>query len=101
MCCKNRVCPLLPEMVKGFIWGFLIPVEENIYLDSGENTYQAGSQKENLLKRGGGLASFRRLDRKTVIRDFPGGAVVENLPASAGDRGSIPGLGRSYMLRSN
>ena len=25
---------------------------------------------------------------------FPGGAVVENLPANAGDTGSSPGLGR-------
>ena len=32
---------------------------------------------------------------------FPGGAVVENLPASAGDTGSSPGLGRSHMLWSN
>ena len=32
---------------------------------------------------------------------FPGGAVVENLPANAGDMGSIPGLGRSHMPRSN
>ena len=32
---------------------------------------------------------------------FPGGAVVENLPANAGDTGSSPGLGRSRMLRSN
>ena len=32
---------------------------------------------------------------------FPGGAVVENLPASAGDTGSSPGLGRSYMPQSN
>ena len=32
---------------------------------------------------------------------FPGGAVVENLPASAGDMGSSPGLGRSHMPRSN
>ena len=28
-------------------------------------------------------------------RGFPGGAVVQNLPANAGDAGSIPGLGRS------
>ena len=28
---------------------------------------------------------------------FPGGAVVENLPTNAGDRGSSPGLGRSHM----
>ena len=27
-------------------------------------------------------------------RDFPGGAVVKNLPANAGGMGSSPGLGR-------
>ena len=35
------------------------------------------------------------------VSGFPGGAVVENLPASAGDTGSSPGLGRSPMPRSN
>ena len=34
-------------------------------------------------------------------RDFPGGAVVKNLPANAGDTGSSPGPGRSHMLWSN
>ena len=28
----------------------------------------------------------------TLMRDFPGGSVVRNLPANAGDEGSIPGL---------
>ena len=32
---------------------------------------------------------------------FPGGAVVKNLPANAGDTGSSPGPGRSHMPRSN
>ena len=32
---------------------------------------------------------------------FPGGAVVENPPANAGDAGSSPGLGRSHMPQSN
>ena len=32
---------------------------------------------------------------------FPGGAVVESLPANAGDTGPSPGLGRSHMPRSN
>ena len=32
---------------------------------------------------------------------FPGGAVVKNPPANAGDVGSSPGLGRSHMRRSN
>ena len=34
-------------------------------------------------------------------RGFPGGAVVESLPANAGDTGSSPGLGGSHMPRSN
>ena len=32
---------------------------------------------------------------------FPGGAMVESLPANAGDTGSSPGLGRSHMPRSD
>ena len=32
---------------------------------------------------------------------FPGGAVVESLPANAGDTGSSPGLGRPHMPRSS
>ena len=38
---------------------------------------------------------------KPYQRDFPGGAVVENPPANAGDMGSISGPGRSHMPRSN
>ena len=33
--------------------------------------------------------------------DFPDSPMVENLPAKAGDMGSIPGQGRSHMLQSN
>ena len=33
--------------------------------------------------------------------DFPGGIVVKNPPANAGDMGSISGPGRSHMPRSN
>ena len=32
---------------------------------------------------------------------FPGGSAVKNLPANAGDKGSIPDPGRSHMPRSN
>ena len=35
------------------------------------------------------------------VLDFPGGTVVKNLPANAGDTGSIPGLGRSHIPWSN
>ena len=40
-------------------------------------------------------------DKKNWHGGFPGAAVVENLPANAGDTGSSPGLGRSHMLRSD
>ena len=39
--------------------------------------------------------------KKSTNRGFPGGTVVESLPANAGDTGSSPGLGRSHMPRSN
>ena len=32
---------------------------------------------------------------------FPGGQVVKNPPANAGDMGSIPDPGRPHMLQSN
>ena len=40
-------------------------------------------------------------ESKVMRWGFPGGAVVENPPANAGDTGSSPGLGRSHMPRSN
>ena len=39
--------------------------------------------------------------KRTDCSGFPGGAVVENLPANAGDTGLSPGLGRSHMPQSN
>ena len=38
---------------------------------------------------------------KTPDRGFPGGSVVTNLPADAGDTGSICNLGRSHVLQSD
>ena len=38
---------------------------------------------------------------KQELGDFPGGTVVRNLPANAGDTGSSPGRGRSHMPWSN
>ena len=39
--------------------------------------------------------------RKNQIRGFPGGSVVKNPTASAGDTGLISDPGRSHMLQSN
>ena len=38
---------------------------------------------------------------KSLRLGFPGGTVVKNPPANAGDMGSTPGPGRSHMPRSN
>ena len=44
---------------------------------------------------------MKKCVKEIPLKGFPGGAVVENLPANAGDTGSSPGLGRSHMPRSN
>ena len=38
---------------------------------------------------------------KKIELGFPGGAVVKNPPANAGDTGSSPGPGRSHMPQSS
>ena len=43
----------------------------------------------------------RTAELKVILQGFPGGAVVENPPANAGDTGSSPGLGRSHMPQSD
>ena len=40
-------------------------------------------------------------DKNNCIENFPGGPVVKNPPASAGDMGSVPRPGRFHMLQSN
>ena len=41
------------------------------------------------------LQPYREYQKVNIYLDFPGSAVVENLPANARDTGSIPELGRS------
>ena len=47
------------------------------------------------------LQTYSTLGSRIIKWGFPGGAVVKNLPANAGDTGSSPGPGRSHMPRSN
>ena len=42
----------------------------------------------------------KALHQKMNYRDFPGGAVVKNLLANAGNTGSSPGPGGSHMPQS-
>ena len=39
--------------------------------------------------------------QKEPTLDIPGGPVAKNLPANAGDTGSIPGPGRAHMAQGN
>ena len=43
----------------------------------------------------------KRKEKKTKGEGFPGGSVVKNLPANAGDTGSSSGPGRSHTPQSN
>ena len=51
--------------------------------------------------RNEGCFSVQMVAQELFFRDFPGGTVVKNPPANAGDMGSIPDLGGSHMPRSN
>ena len=46
-------------------------------------------------------STLRTATLKKPFKDFPGGTVVKNPPANAGDTGSIPGPGGSHMPWSN
>ena len=49
------------------------------------------------------INKIKKLKKKRIspLSDFPGGTVVKNPPANAGDMGLIPGLGRFHMPQSN
>ena len=44
---------------------------------------------------------FQSAVKNVLSWGFPGGSVIKNLPANAGDLGSIPDPGRSYMRQDN
>ena len=56
------------------------------------------SKKTQKTKR---IKSLKNSYLKKELLGFPGGAVVKNPPANAGDMGSSPGPGRSHMPQSN
>ena len=44
---------------------------------------------------------FKKINKINKPWDFPGGSVVKNPPANAGDTGLSPGLGRSHVPCNN
>ena len=74
--------------------GLLSPTQlQNFFFLAFEGTYELTQYHKSI--------SISHIFSKTSFPGFPGGAVVESLPANAGDTGSRPGLGRSHMPRSN
>ena len=72
------------------------------------HTYGQSMTKEARLYNGGktvssinGAGKTEQLHVKIKMKSFPGGAVVINPRANAGDMSSSPGPGRSHMLQSN
>ena len=66
-----------------------------------ENRFRVWLPDENLIGLKHPKLTLRKEAqiKKNRRWDFPGGAVVKNPPANAGD--SIPGPGRSHVPRSN
>ena len=62
---------------------------------------QDGSDKIRRRKKNVFVHGKHVSNQEYVDKDFPGGAVVKNPPANAGDTISIPGPGSSHMPRSN
>ena len=87
---RHRPPPCIPRVVQGRGTQRFLACLSQLYLVPSLVSIglQPGKQNQSVyLKQGFG--------------DFPGGAVVKNLPANAGDTGSSPGPGRCHVPRSS
>ena len=67
-----------------------------------QGSHQWSRIRANSEQGGGGTQeALFEASRVQLSQGFPGGTVVKNPPADAGDTGSSPGPGRSHMPRSN
>ena len=61
--------------------------------------------KDPMLHGSSGKKKKKKVKQKNIRKNqalgFPGGSVVKNLPANAGDTSSILGLGRSHKPQNN
>ena len=80
-----------PQLLSLHVWSLCSATREAAIVRSPRTVMKSGPRLPQLEKA---LAQKRRL------WGFPGGAVVESLPASSGGAGSGPGLGGSHMPRS-
>ena len=77
--------------------------EHNYVEDPKEYTENNRTIKQNKLLELVSLARSQDIRSMYIIQFqcFLSGSVVKDLPANAGDVGSLPGPGRSHMPRSN
>ena len=80
---------------------FVVVVSHSIFLKSPDQLYYRMFHILDFSDCVSCLDSDETHLARVLHRDFPGGAVVKNPPANAGNMGSIPGPGRSHMLWSN
>ena len=90
LCPVGRCGPAFPQCPRG-------PVTH--LLCSSGNSAMCHGHMPTQSPRGQG--SLHQADYKVNQKGFPGGSVVENLPTTAGDTGSIPGSGGSHRPRGS
>ena len=73
----------------------------NEHIQTNRTYFLKNRSKEHLIKtkEGKNWREGKAVRNNGELRGFPGGAVVENLSANAGDMGSSLGLGGSHMPR--
>jgi len=102
LCCSHNDCFSVPQICH------IPPLPSHLLYDSGPQLFLAPETsflEDNFFHRLGERWFQRDSSAFCVLRtlfllyqfylDFPGGTVVKNLPASAGDMDLIPGSGRS------
>ena len=111
-CLVAQSCPALCDPMNGILPGSSVHeilqarILEGVAVPSSRGSFQPRSQTQGsppgLLPPGKpkntGVGSLSLLQEIFLTQGFPGGSVVKNPPANAGnagDMGSIPGLGRS------
>ena len=87
-----------PAILAAGLWVGLYPLCVSI-----SSSDKQGCLLHRAVGRTGSLSLWSGLGIVDTLQvwGFPGGSVVENLPANAGDWGLIPGLGRSLKTHSS
>ena len=101
---KEHACNAGDTGDAGSIPGWEDPLKKEMAIHSSIFAWEINTFKNKKLKKKSGEIALKVnsvRNSKCHKSVFPGGSVVKNLPANAGDMGSTSGLGRSHMPWSN